>query len=83
MRARPDYRGCAVYSIEGPFFFGAVDNFERALAQTHTAPHTLLIRLRRVPFMDITGLQSLEEAIEHLNKRGLPHYHLYTNAGQS
>lgn len=63
--------GVMVYSIEGPFFFGAVENFERALAQTHTDPHTLLIRLRRVPFMDITGLQSLEEAIEHLKKRGV------------
>jgi len=75
--------GVMVYSIEGPFFFVAVDNFERALAQIHTDPHTLLIRLRRVPFMDITGLQLLEEAIEHLNKRGLPNRSLYTNAGQT
>lgn len=63
--------GVMVYSIEGPFFFGAVENFERALAQTHTDPHTLLIRLRRVPFMDITGLQTLEEAIQHMKKRGV------------
>lgn len=63
--------GVMVYSLEGPFFFGAVENFERALAQTHTDPHTLLIRLLRVPFMDITGLQSLEEAIEQMKKRGV------------
>jgi SulP family sulfate permease len=63
--------GVMVYSIEGPFFFGAVENFEQALAQTHTDPHTLLLRLRRVPFMDITGLQTLEEAIEHMQKRGV------------
>jgi SulP family sulfate permease len=63
--------GVMVYAIEGPFFFGAVENFERALAQTHTDPHILLIRLRRVPFMDITGLQALEEAIEQLEKRGV------------
>lgn len=63
--------GVMVYAIEGPFFFGAVENFERALAQTHTDPHILLIRLRRVPFMDITGLQSLEEAIEQMEKRGV------------
>ena len=60
-----------VYAIEGPFFFGAVENFERALAQTHTDPRILLIRLRRVPFMDITGLQTLEEAIDQLAKRGV------------
>jgi SulP family sulfate permease len=63
--------GVIVYSIEGPFFFGAVENFEQALAQTHTDPHTLLLRLHRVPFMDITGLQTLEEAIEHMQKRGV------------
>ena len=64
-------QGVMVYSIEGPFFFGAVENFEQALAQTHTDPNTLLIRLRRVPFMDITGLQTLEEAIERMQKRGI------------
>jgi SulP family sulfate permease len=63
--------GVLVYGIDGPFFFGAVDNFERALAQTHTDPRALVIRLKRVPFMDITGLQSLEEAIRDLRKRGV------------
>jgi len=63
--------GVMVYGIDGPFFFGAVDNFERALAQTHTDPKVLIIRLKRVPFMDITGLQSLEEAIRDLSKRGV------------
>ena len=54
-------KGLLVYEIDGPFFFGAVENFERALLQTHTDPHVLIIRLRRVPFTDITGLQLLEE----------------------
>ena len=63
--------GVLVYAIEGPFFFGAVENFERVLAQTHTDPRILVIRLRRVPFMDITGLQTLEEVIEKLNRRGV------------
>jgi len=60
-----------VYSVEGPFFFGAVENFERALAGTHTDPRILIIRLRWVPFMDITGLQTLEEAIRDLQRRGV------------
>ena len=63
--------GVMVYSIDGPFFFGAVDNFERALAQTHTDPRVLIIRLRRVPFIDITGLLALEEAVHDLRKRGV------------
>jgi len=63
--------GVMVYEIDGPMFFGAVDNFERALAQTGTDPKTLIIRLCRVPFVDITGLQTLEEAIADLLKRGV------------
>jgi len=58
-----------VYSIEGPFFFGAVESLERALQQTHTDPRCIVIRLRRVPFMDITGMQTLEEAMQNLAKR--------------
>jgi SulP family sulfate permease len=61
--------GVLVYTIEGPLFFAAAENFERALAQTHTDPQMLVIRLNRVPFMDITGLQTLEEVIQQLHKR--------------
>ena len=61
--------GGLVYTIEGPLFFAAAENFERALAQTHTDPQMLVIRLNRVPFMDITGLQTLEEVIQQLHKR--------------
>jgi len=61
--------GVLVYAVEGPFFFGAVENFERALASTHTDPKALIIRLRWVPFIDITGLQTLEEVISDLKRR--------------
>jgi SulP family sulfate permease len=64
-------RGVLVYTVDGPFFFGAVDAFERALAETHTDPRVLILRLRWVPFIDATGLQSLEEAIDDLHKRGV------------
>lgn len=63
--------GVLVYSIEGPFFFGAVETFERALSQTHTDPRVVILRMDEVPFMDITGLQSLEEAIQQLQRRGV------------
>ena len=60
-----------VYSIEGPLFFGAAETFERVLAQTHSDPGTLIIRLSHVPFMDITGLQTLLEVIEQLRNRNI------------
>ncbi|MDO9179796.1 MAG: SulP family inorganic anion transporter [Agitococcus sp.] len=58
-----------VYSIEGPFFFGAVDNLERTLMSTNTEASTLIVRLAHVPFMDITGLQALDEALDVFRKR--------------
>ena len=61
--------GILAFAVEGPFFFGAVENFERALANTHTDPEVLILRLRWVPFMDITGLQTLEEVIRDLHRR--------------
>lgn len=64
-------RDVLVYEIDGPFFFGAVENFESALKQTRTDPRTLIIRLHRVPFIDSTGLQSMEEVIDKLRKRGV------------
>lgn len=63
--------GVMVYEIAGPMFFGAVENFERALLHTRTDPETLIIRLARVPFMDITGIQTLEEVTQKLSKRGV------------
>lgn len=60
-----------IYALEGPFFFGSVDVLEQALANTHTDPKILIIRLRWVPFMDISGLQTLEEGILALQKRGV------------
>jgi len=58
-----------VYRVEGPFFFGAVESFERALASTHTDPEVVILRLRWVPFIDITGLQTLEEVVRDLHRR--------------
>lgn len=63
--------GLMVYEISGPMFFGAVENFERALMQTHTDPRTLIIRMHRVPFIDITGMLTLKEVITKLHHRGV------------
>lgn len=61
-----------VFSIEGPAFFGAVENLERVLGQTGMDPRAIVIRLDRVPFMDVTGLQSLSECIDGFSRRKVP-----------
>ena len=60
-----------VYEIAGPMFFGAVENFQQALSQTHTEPERLIIRLRKVPFIDMTGIEVLGEVSEKLRRRGI------------
>jgi sulfate permease, SulP family len=60
-----------VFDIAGPMFFGAVDNFEHALASTHADPKVLVIRLRQVPFIDMTGIQALHDVSHKLGRRGV------------
>jgi len=60
-----------VYTIDGPFFFGAVESLDRALRKNHLDPGYIVIRLGRVPFMDATGLQTLRDVIRNLERRGV------------
>jgi SulP family sulfate permease len=64
-------RDVLVYEIDGPFFFGAVENFESALKQTHSDPRVLIVRLHRVPFIDSSGLQAMDVVVQTLQKRGV------------
>ena len=64
-------RTVLIYEIDGPFFFGAVEKFEQVLMEIHADPKAVILRFRRVPFMDITGIQTLEEVIVKLRKRGM------------
>ncbi|MFH1159004.1 MAG: SulP family inorganic anion transporter [Pseudomonadota bacterium] len=61
--------GVLVYSIEGPFFFGGVQTLEKTLALINEVPKVLILRLDFVPFVDISGIQGLEEAIKDLKRR--------------
>jgi sulfate permease, SulP family len=60
-----------VYEISGPMFFGAVETFKRPLLEARPYPKVLIVRLDRVPFADITGIQSLHEVIDKLRSRGV------------
>lgn len=63
--------GILVYALDGPFFFGAAERFERALASTHTDPRILVLHLHWVPFMDATALEKLETVVLDLQGRGV------------
>ena len=59
----------AVLTVEGPFFFAAVDPFERALEQLDESVHIVIIRLHHVPFADGTALAALDKAISVYQKK--------------
>lgn len=61
--------GVLVYTIDGPFFFGAIEQFESALLHSDTDPAAIVIVLDRVPFVDLTGLVALKDAVERLERR--------------
>lgn len=63
--------GVMVYTIDGPFFFGAIEQFEGALAHTDTDPRAVIIKFAQVPFVDLTGLVALKDAVESFTERGV------------
>ncbi len=59
-----------VYSIDGPFFFGAAENLEKTLRRSQNRVRTVVIRMARVPFMDTTGLSALDEIAADFQRMG-------------
>ena len=52
--------GVEVYEINGPYFFGIATKFEEIMAQMGDRPKVRIIRMRKVPFIDSTGIHNLE-----------------------
>ncbi len=57
-------KGVEVYEIEGPFFFGVASKFEETMKQIGDKPLLRIIRMRKVPFIDSTGLHNLTNLIK-------------------
>ena len=53
--------GVEVFEINGPFFFGAAEQFKDTLSEIAKKPKVLIIRMRDVPAIDSTGLHALQE----------------------
>ncbi|MBK6915679.1 MAG: sulfate permease [Ignavibacteriales bacterium] len=53
--------GVEVFEINGPFFFGAAKKFKDEMAVIEKPPKVRIIRMRNVPAIDATGLQTLKD----------------------
>lgn len=63
--------GVDVFEINGPFFFGAAYKFREAMELVSAQPKVRIIRMRNVPAIDSTGLQTLTEVYENCKKNGI------------
>ena len=63
--------GVDVYEIDGPYFFGIANKFEEVMSRISQKPQVRIIRMRRVPFMDSTGIHNLEVLIQQSQKEGV------------
>jgi len=59
------------YRVDGPIFFGAAERFIDQLLKVDASIRVLILRLRRVPVMDATGVTALESLHDRLRRRGV------------
>jgi SulP family sulfate permease len=63
-------RGVEVFSLSGPFFFGAAAHFEQMLARTGGRPRVLILRMDDVPLIDSTGAKILKKFVDSARAKG-------------
>jgi len=64
--------GVEVYEINGPYYFGVGNRFEEVMgAFPHNRPKVRIIRMRKVPFVDSTGIHNLTNLCLMSQKEGV------------
>lgn len=63
-------KGVVIYRVFGALFFGAADKLETILAETHTEPEVLILKMNEVISMDSSALHKLEHLHGKLRKHG-------------
>lgn len=63
--------GVEVYEINGPYFFGVGNRFEEIMATMGDRPAVRVIRMRKVPFVDSTGIHNLTNLCLMSQKEGI------------
>lgn len=59
-----------VYEINGPFFFGVADRLKNLLNELERPPKIFILRMRRVPTIDASGMHALEEFYRECHRQG-------------
>ncbi len=65
-------KGVEIYEIDGPFFFGVATKFDEMMRTSMAnKPLVRIIRMRKVPFIDSTGIHNLEMLINSSQNEGI------------
>lgn len=59
-----------VYTISGPFFFGAAERIESIISSINVDFTTVLLRFGHVPFVDATGIDVFRNIIKRMESHG-------------
>ena len=63
-------KGVEVYSVNGPFFFGAADKLKDVMSEIGKPPRLLILRMKDVPAIDATGIYALEQVAKKCRSQG-------------
>ena len=62
--------GVEIYEITGLFFFGLADTLNQLLANFSSPPKIFILRLRKIPVIDASGMHALKEFYHRCQKTG-------------
>jgi sulfate permease, SulP family len=63
-------KGVEVYEVNGPLFFGVADRLKDTLNTLERPPKVFILRMRRVPAVDASGIHALEEFHSKCHRQG-------------
>ena len=63
--------GVKVYEINGPYFFGIGNKFEEMMSDMGGRAKVRIIRMRKVPFIDSTGVHNLQNMCRMCSQMGV------------
>jgi SulP family sulfate permease len=59
-----------VFEINGPLFFGAAYKFREAMRIVEKPPKVLIVRMRKVPIIDATGIKTIRDVHKESTQKG-------------
>jgi SulP family sulfate permease len=63
--------GVEAFQVSGPLFFAVANRLDEVLDQLYTAPKVFILRLRRVPLIDASGVTALRQFLDRAHKQGI------------